>query len=100
MEILVKEVYMNGSSAMRLASNVLTQRIKFLQPLILSILAIMSTGLELRADQTITVRSGNGRPIGSQDSLVRVLGYGEGNVTPSASDFITVQTSPFAYVVG
>src|SRR5882762_10308559 len=64
------------------------------------LLTWFSAGIELRADQTVVVRSGNGPPIGSQDSLVRVLPYGQGNITPSAQDFVTVQTSPYAYIVG
>ena len=55
--------------------------------------------VELRADQTIVVRSGNG-PIGSQDAQVRFLAYGTtGDITPSAANFISVKTAPFAYIV-
>jgi hypothetical protein len=53
----------------------------------------------VQADQTITVRSGNGA-VGTLDSQVRVLRYGRStDITPSSADFITVQTAPFAYVV-
>jgi len=59
----------------------------------------VSAGVELRADQTITVRSGNGS-LGSQDSQVHALPYGTtGDITPTAAQFASAQTAPFAYVV-
>lgn len=64
--------------------------------LIFSTITIANTAF---ANQEIQVRSGNGT-LGSQDSQVRVLSYERlGDVTPSASDFVTAQTEPFAYVV-
>jgi hypothetical protein len=54
---------------------------------------------EIRADQTLTVRSGNAA-IGSQDPKVHVLSYGHaGDVTPSSADFTNAQTAPFAPVI-
>ncbi len=58
-----------------------------------------SAGVELRADQTIVIRSGNGS-IGSQDSLVHALPYGTtGDITPTAAQFASAQAASFAYVV-
>ncbi len=52
-----------------------------------------------RGDQSITLRSGNGT-IGSQDAQVRFLAYGAfGNITPTAADFVAVQTGTFAHIV-
>jgi hypothetical protein len=54
--------------------------------------------LQARADQSIILRSGNGA-VGSQDSQVRFLAYGRGgDITPAASDFVTVQTGTYAYI--
>jgi hypothetical protein len=64
---------------------------------IFSTVTITTTAL---ANQEVQIHSGNGT-LGSQDSEVRVLSYGRfrGDVTPSASDFVTAQTESFAYVV-
>src|SRR5438034_5150903 len=60
----------------------------------LSMLAVSTAA----ADQTLTIRSGNGS-LGSQDTQVRVLRYGtQGNITPTAGNFVTVQTAQFAWI--
>lgn len=65
---------------------------------ILLALMFVSMTIHVRADQAVTVRSGNGL-IGSQDSQVRVLRYGtQGNITPATPDFITAQTAQFAWI--
>jgi hypothetical protein len=59
----------------------------------------VSATVELRADQTVVVRSGNGT-IGSQDSLIHVLPFGTtGDITPTPANFSNAQTAPQAYVV-
>src|ERR1700723_3535259 len=58
----------------------------------------VSAAAELRADQTVVVRSGNGA-VGTQDSQVRFLPYGvTSDVTPQPVDFVTVQSGQFAYI--
>jgi hypothetical protein len=61
-----------------------------LNAVLLLILAFAS--VEVQADQTVTVRSGNGT-VGSRDSLIRVL-----QAAPSSANFIAAQTAPFAFV--
>src|SRR5882672_528010 len=59
----------------------------------------LAAGVELRADQTVVVRSGNGT-IGSQDSLIHVLPFRTtGDITPTPANFSDAQSSPQAYVV-
>jgi len=54
--------------------------------------------LQAFADQSIILRSGNGA-VGSQDAQVHFLAYGRtGDITPAASDFISVQTDKYAYI--
>ena len=61
-------------------------------------LFLIANAPQMRADESITVRSGNGS-IGSQDAQVRFLAYGTfGNITPTAQDFESAQTGTFAYV--
>ena len=67
------------------------------------IVAIAASALflspELRADQSITIRSGNG-VISSQDNFVRVLAFhSTGDITPTPANFAAAQTAPYAYVV-
>ena len=70
------------------------QKLPFRAFLILGLTAVLAY-----ADQTITVRSGNGS-VGSRDSQVHVLRYGRSaDITPAAADFTTAQTAPFAYIV-
>jgi hypothetical protein len=55
--------------------------------------------LELRGDQSIVVRSGNG-VVGSSDAQIRLFDYrGIGDLTPTAQNFASAQTGPFASVV-
>ena len=62
------------------------------------VVLFIANAYQARADQSIVLRSGNGL-IGSQDAQVRFLAYHRyGNITPTAQDFITVQTGTFAYV--
>lgn len=69
-----------------------------IRPLPPAFMLLLLAGPLARADQSITLRSGNGA-IGSQDAQVRFLAYGKtGAVTPAAQDFTTVQTGTFAYV--
>ncbi len=61
-------------------------------------------GLHVRADQSITLRSGNGPAQSTsnptpQDSQIRFLHYAVSQDTPPGpADFNAVQTAPFAYI--
>jgi Domain of unknown function DUF11 len=62
------------------------------------VFVFLLSGVVLRADETVIVRSGNGS-LGSQDTQVRVLRFGrQGLITPTTSDFITAQTAQFAWI--
>src|SRR5712671_6949540 len=66
---------------------------------IAALVMCVSAGVELRADQTVVVRSGNGT-IGSQDSLIHVLQFNTtGDITPTPANFSAAQNAPQAYVV-
>ena len=61
--------------------------------------ALALAAAKLQADESIVIRSGNGA-LGSHDAQVRFLDYGgNGDITPTAQNFISVQTGPFASVV-
>lgn len=71
------------------------------QSCIIAAVLFLSLGdaFHIRADQSIILRSGNGT-IGTQDAQVRFLAYGRtGNVTPTAQNFVSVETGTFAHVV-
>lgn len=62
------------------------------------ILLFVGNAMQLRADQSIILRSGNG-PVGSRDAQIRFLPFNtEGNVTPTESDFTAAQTGDFAFI--
>jgi hypothetical protein len=61
-------------------------------------LALFSTAVAMHADQSITLRSGNG-VVGAQDAQVRFVPYAVSQDTPPvASDFAAAQAGTFAYV--